>query len=138
MKRILVAIDGSEPSLRAGKQALQLATALGAELFFAYVVPPMVQAGDAPFSPVDEILEAEVQRGQKVLDEAEASLGRPAVGRIVRVGVPSETLTEIAEKDGFDLLVVGSRGLGPVRRLLLGSVADKVVHSCRKPVMVIH
>lgn len=138
MKKILVAIDGSEASLRAGRQAVELATALGGEACFVYVVPPLVQAGDAPFAPVEEMLEAEEQRGQRVLDEAEAALGKPAVGRIVRVGVPHEVLTEIVEHEDFDLLIMGSRGLGPVRRLLLGSVADKVVHSCRKPVMVIH
>jgi nucleotide-binding universal stress UspA family protein len=138
MKKILVAIDGSEASLRAGKQAVDLAAALGGEACFIYVVPPVMQAGEAPFTPVDEMMEAEEQRGQRVLDEAEAALGKPAVGRIIRVGVPHEVLIEVAEKDGFDLLIMGSRGLGPVRRLLLGSVADKVVHACRKPVMVIH
>jgi nucleotide-binding universal stress UspA family protein len=51
-------------------------------------------------------------------------------------GSPAETLADTAERLGFEVVVVGSRGRGTVARMLLGSVADRLVHICKKPVIV--
>jgi nucleotide-binding universal stress UspA family protein len=52
-------------------------------------------------------------------------------------GRPSQTIIELAENDGYDLIVIGSRGLGGITGWILGSTSRRVVESCTKPVLVI-
>lgn len=138
MKKVLVAVDGSEASLKGAKTALELARDLRAEVILAYVVPPLVLPGDAPWAPLEEIHEAEVKRGEQVLSEIAARLGAPSTRRLVRLGSPAETLCELADLEQADMVVVGSTGKGAVKRLLLGSTADRVVHISQRPVLVVH
>jgi nucleotide-binding universal stress UspA family protein len=138
MKKLLVAVDGSEASLKGARTAESLARALGAELAFVYVVPPMVLPGDAPFAPVEEIHEAEAQRGARILSEVAVKLGLGTVEQHVKVGPPAETIAEVAEALSADMVVVGSTGKGMVKRLLVGSTADRLVHICQRPVLVVH
>ena len=53
------------------------------------------------------------------------------------LGPAAETISELADAEGYDLVVVGSTGKGAVKRMLLGSVADRLVHTCTKPVLVV-
>jgi nucleotide-binding universal stress UspA family protein len=138
MKKLLVAVDGSEASLKGASTAQSLARELGAQLVFVYVVPPIVLPGDAPFAPLVEINEAEVKRGERLLAEAARSLGAPDIAQVVKVGPPAETIAEVAEVEGADMVVVGSTGKGAVKRLLVGSTADRLVHICQRPVLVVH
>jgi nucleotide-binding universal stress UspA family protein len=137
MKKILVAVDGSEPSLHAARMAQELATALGATLTVAYSVPPMLIPGEVPFTVVNDVVKAEVERGKKVLDEVVKALGNPSFTTLELEGPPAERIAEEAENEGYDLVVVGSRGRNAVARLFLGSVADRLVHICRKPVLIV-
>ena len=136
MKKVLVAVDGSPPSLHAAKMALQLAEATGAELTVAYSVPPVALPGEVPFTIVNDVAKADTARGQQLLDDMLKELGGPAQGVLLE-GAPAERIAEIAETQDFDLVVVGSRGRNAVARLFLGSVADRLVHICKKPVLVV-
>lgn len=138
MKNLLVAVDGSEPSLKGARTALEYARPFAAKVTLVYVVPPVVLPGDAPWAPLDELHQAELARGQQVLAKAVEALGSPAVGCVVKLGPPAETLAELAEAQAADMVVVGSRGLNAVKRLLVGSVADRLVHICQRPVLVVH
>jgi len=138
MKHLIVAVDGSEPSLKGARTALEYAKPFGAKVTFVYVVAPTVMPGDAPWAPLDELHQAELARGQQVLGRAVEALGSPAVGCVVKLGPPAETIAELADVQGADMVVVGSRGLGAVKRLLVGSVADRLVHICQRPVLVVH
>jgi nucleotide-binding universal stress UspA family protein len=62
--------------------------------------------------------------------------GVPTVASLELEGPVAERLAEVAEQDGYDLVVVGSRGRNAVARMFLGSVADRLVHICKKPVLV--
>jgi len=139
MKKILVAVDGSDASVKAAKTAFQLADPLGAQVTLVTVVPPMILPGDAPWAPMDDINRAELQRGERVVTETLASLGRTAlnVGTRVILGPIAETLAELARVEDFDVVVVGSVGKGAVKRMLIGSVSDRLVHTCLKPVLVV-
>jgi nucleotide-binding universal stress UspA family protein len=137
MKKILVAVDGSEASLHAARMALGLANATGAALTVAYSVPPMLIPGEVPFTVVNDVVKAEVVRGKQLLDEVAKALGDPNLRTVELEGSPAETIAELAENEGFDLVVVGSRGRNAVARLFLGSIADRLVHICRKPVLVV-
>jgi len=136
MKRILVAIDGSDASLGAGRVAIGLARGLGAELTFVYVAVPSMAPSDAPW--LDELNRDELAHGDKVLAEAVAALGAVPLMISTRsiLGTPAESIAELARAEAFDLIVVGSTGKNAVQRVLLGSVADRLIHSSLKPVLV--
>lgn len=137
MKKILAAVDGSDSSLHSARLALEIAQAMGAKLTIAYCVAPMLIPGEVPFTVVSEVVKAEVERGKKLLEETATTLGDASVRTAMLEGAAAERIAEEAENEGFDLVVVGSRGRGAVARVLLGSVADRLVHICRKPVLVV-
>lgn len=136
MKKILVAVDGSPPSMLAARLALELAQATGAKLTVAYSVPPTLMPGEVPFTVINDVMKAEIARGKEVLQQAVKELGASNATPLELEGPVAERLSETAEQDGFDLVVVGSRGRNAVARMLLGSVADRLVHICKKPVLV--
>lgn len=137
MKKVLVAVDGSAPSMHAARMALELAEATGAQLTVAYAVAPITLPGEVPFTVVNEVIKADTARGQQIVDDVRKDLGRSTVASRLLEGSPAEGLAAMAEEEGFDLVVVGSRGRNAVSRLFLGSVADRLVHICKKPVLVV-
>lgn len=139
MKKILVATDGSDAALKGARAALELAGPFGAELTVLSVVPPIVLPGDAPWAPMDEIHQSELKRGERVVSETLAALGKTplTVSMRVMLGPVAETIAEVAESGAFDVVVLGSHGKGAVKRVLLGSVADRVMHLCTRPVLIV-
>lgn len=139
MKKILVAVDGSDASLKGARAAFELARPFGADVTFLHVVPPILLPGDAPWAPLDELHQSELARGEKVLTETLAAMGQTVLNVSLRVvlGPVAETITEVAEEGAFELVVVGSHGKGAVKRMLLGSVADRLMHLCTRPVLVV-
>ncbi len=137
MKKILVAVDGSKPSLDAARLALELATATKASLTAVYAVVPILIPGDAPFTVVNEVMAAETARAKAVLAEVREALGSPEMATVDVEGPAAERVAKLAETEGFDLVVVGSRGRNAAARVLLGSVADRLMHLCKKPVLIV-
>jgi nucleotide-binding universal stress UspA family protein len=137
MKKILVAVDGSKPSLAAAHAALEIALATRASLTAVYSVVPTMIPGEVPFQIVSEVLKAEVARGKQVLAEVRDELGNPQMSLVEVEGAPAERIAQLAEEEGFDLVVVGSRGRNAAARVFLGSVANRLVHISKKPVLVV-
>lgn len=137
IRKILIAVDGSAPSMHAARMALDLAKATGATLTAAYAVAPVVLPGEVPFTVVNEVVKADTARGKQILDDVLKDLGTGTVASRLLEGSAAESLAAMAESEGFDLVVVGSRGRNAVARLFLGSVADRLVHVCKKPVLVV-
>ena len=137
MKKILCAVDGSLASIHAAKKALQLAAPFGARVTLIHVTPPTILPGDVPMAPVPELRESELARGAAVLAEVVKNLGNPAVETKNALGPPAEIVSDLAVDQGFDLVVVGNKGRNAVTRVLLGSTADRLVHICTKPVLVV-
>ncbi|HEY4823368.1 MAG TPA: universal stress protein [Candidatus Bathyarchaeia archaeon] len=142
-KRILVAVDGSENSERAARVAVDLAERWGSELTVFHVVPRVSHA----FVPVRSTLlfrayysdqeKAALKWIDKVMSLAK-SRGVEAKPD-VRVAAPSvaEEIVRYAGKKNVDLIVVGTRGLGSFRKLLVGSVSSGVVAHAHCPVLVV-
>ncbi len=140
--RILVAVDGSEPSLQALAQAVDLALQLGSEITVVSVVSDM----KLPFSAEFGLWARESHEGlmRKVLENLNSAILRiredhPELKVEARIeeGRPAKKITELAENEGFDLIVIGRRGSGLVDRLIMGSVSNEVVRTSTKPVLVV-
>ena len=137
MKKILAAVDGSIASIHAAKKAVELAQATQAAVTLVHVSPPTVLPGDVPMAPMVELRDAELARGARILDDVARTLEGAKVARLNLLGPPAEVIADAAMDDDFDLVVVGNKGRGAVSRVLLGSVADRLVHICKRPVMVV-
>jgi nucleotide-binding universal stress UspA family protein len=133
-KRILLATDGSEDAERATMAALDLAGTSAAELHVVHVWHDV--RGFTRESVKRELR----SRGQEVLDEQVEKI-RAAGGEVARAhlrgGRTSGEVIALGTEIGAGLLVVGSRGLGTVRRILMGSQSEEIVHHAQVPVLVL-
>lgn len=137
-RRILVGYDGSEPAKKALIAALELAQAFRGEVLALAVVRP------PEFAELGIELEGVLEEAKGPLAEAFRFAQREAARRGVvlrtrsQVGHPAETLVRVAEEEGFDLIVLGRRGLTPIQRWMLGSVSERVLRYAPSAVMVVH
>ena len=140
MKRILVAIDGSEPSLKAALMAADIALRFGAKLTLAHVVPKLLLPPDVYGLTIAEVEKEHRAYADKLLEQAVAALEEPGVetSTVVLYGSPAEAIAEEAAASDIGMLVIGSRGHGAVARMFLGSVSDRLVHISPKPILVVH
>jgi nucleotide-binding universal stress UspA family protein len=146
--RILLATDGSEEATLAAQTAIDLANKTGSELHVVYadMLPYSTalyegyQAGVDAGAYLQDESEELTHIGQGRLDEQVRKI-KAAGGSVaqahLRVGRPEAEITALAEEIGAGLIVVGSRGLGGIRRAMLGSVSDAVVRHAHCPVMVV-
>lgn len=132
-KQIVVALDGSEGGYEALTTAASLARAMGRELALLYVYPhvPATAATMAGLSALsrDSLKELKDESARQVFGEAEAKLGsgHKIAEKHVLWGDPAEEIIGFMEAHADCHLVLGRRGMSKMRRLLLGSVSDKVV-----------
>jgi nucleotide-binding universal stress UspA family protein len=137
VKKILVAYDGSAGSQKALEWAVMLAGIHKSDVVAAAVVKP------PEFSPsideVDEFFADGERHVRPLLDQAVAygeKLGVSIRPEILR-GHPAESIVRYAQDRRFDLIVMGTRGIGGFKNLIIGSVAQKVVTYAKTPVLVV-
>ena len=138
-RKILLASDGSEDAGLAATAAVDLSKRTGAALHVVHAWVPLPHYAYPSLLP--ERYQAPYERGaRRVIDEQvgriEQAGGNVAEAHLV-VGRPADAILDLAERIGADLIVVGNRGLGPVKRLLVGSVSGGVVHHAKRPVLVV-
>ncbi len=140
MRRILVAIDGSQPAARGARMATEIAVRFGSRVTLLYVVPRLLLPPDVYGLTVEEVEKEQRTHADGILHAALAAVGGSGVEVDTKVlsGPPAETIAEAAGAEDVDLVVAGSRGQGAVARALLGSVSDRLVHLCPKPILVVH
>ena len=144
--RMLVAIDGSEDATKALNYALSLADKCDAEVLIVSVVPsakslmPRFSLTAPPIHYTLFIDEVE-KRTKTVLSDAltEAKEKRPNMMISIRLlkGRPADTIVQTAQEEGFDIIVVGSRGLSGFDELILGSVSDRIADLASCPVLIV-
>ncbi len=133
--KILLATDGSEDAAQAREAAADLARRSGSELHIVHVWR------DVPSPYAHTFVKRELRRqGQEVIDaqvkKIEAA-GGTVTGAHLREGRTSDEVIELSEKLGVGLLVLGSRGRGAVRRILMGSHSEAIIHHAHVPVLVL-
>lgn len=144
--RILVAVDGSKNAQRALETAVDMSKGLEAELRVAHVVnvPGMLWSVGIPGSvvPTGAIEEDAEKVGRqlvaKAVEFAKAQGVASAKGETVtKLASPAQGIVELAEGNGADVIVIGTRGMGGFKKLLLGSVANSVLHYAHCSVLVV-
>ncbi|MEJ7841473.1 MAG: universal stress protein [Rubrobacter sp.] len=133
-EKILLATDGSADADRATEAASDLAKRAGAELHVVHVWH------DVPGFAHDFVKRELERQGQEVLDgqvEKIEGTGATVAEAHLRGGRTSNEVIALSEEIGTGLLVVGSRGLGTVQRILMGSQSEEIVHHARVPVLVL-
>ncbi|MBI3751431.1 MAG: universal stress protein [Chloroflexi bacterium] len=131
MQRILLAYDGGEPARRALDTTVELAKLTGATVAVVSVVPfHPGRIGADPWDSTEDHAQ-ELIDARKTLHERgiEAELLEP-------IGDPAQRIEEVAEKGDYDTIVIGSRGLSAVGRVLQGSVSGHVATHAKSTVIV--
>jgi nucleotide-binding universal stress UspA family protein len=133
--RILLATDGSEGADLAARAAIELSNRTASELHVVHVWH------DVPTPHFHSFVRVRLRQGaqevlQKQLERIEQAGGTVAEAHL-REGRTVDEILDLGEELEVGLLVVGSRGLGGVGRILLGSVSEGIVHHARRPVLVV-
>ncbi|MBI4498885.1 MAG: universal stress protein [Chloroflexi bacterium] len=145
--KILLAVDGSPYAQHAAEHTADLCRRLreDSEVLALHVkdaggifgaVP--IEPGAEAFVDVEQIREGLEQTATIALDAARRVLeGSCAVRTLTVWGRPVDVICGVAESEAIDLIVIGSRGMGRIAGLLMGSVSDQIVHRATRPVLVI-
>ncbi|MDA8228636.1 MAG: universal stress protein [Desulfitobacterium hafniense] len=137
IRKILLGFDGSPSSYKAFVEVIDLAISLKA----AITVLTVVQLPD--FSPIFDEIDESLGQARKQFEiefnklKAKGKEQSLEISCVLLTGNPAETMIRYAYEGNFDLIVVGTRGLGRLKQLLIGSVAQKVVTCANTPVLVI-
>lgn len=141
-QKILVPLDGSENSFRALSAACDLAENCHASIELLYVfllskeIPAYTQINSS-YIP-DSVFTDAQENGHRILKEGLKQIPSSIVANdTLEMGFPAEKIIEISQKINCDLIVMGSRGLGAIKSIVVGSVSSHVLHHANCPVMVV-
>ncbi|HPF43921.1 MAG TPA: universal stress protein [Syntrophomonadaceae bacterium] len=136
-KNILVPVDGSDQSLHSAEIAVELAAEHGGKIHLLHIIRP----SDYSFTGID-ILDLVQKSAGEIVKHTEASLkdmaekGNVTITSEVTMGNPASVIVE-RSKQGYDAIVIASRGLSGLSEILLGSVSNVVSHHAHCPVLLI-
>ena len=138
-KKILVPVDGSKHAGMALAQAVCLAELCGAALVLLYVVDLNQKISSFEQVSTGGYIPVEIKNeGEKLLADLRGKIPQTVcVQSVVAVGQPPDTIVETCLQGKYDLIVMGSRGLGKLERVFLGSVRQYVLTHAPCPVMII-
>jgi nucleotide-binding universal stress UspA family protein len=136
--KILVAVDGSDVSYRALEAALFLSEKLGSKITVIHVMENVPTVYIQSQKILDELLEARKNESQKILDECSsiATKKRIVITTTLLKGNPASTILEFSQTEKYQVIIIGSRGMGQFKELVLGSVSSKVIHHSSCPVLL--
>ena len=136
---ILVPIDGSDNSYRALDAALLLSEKLGSNITVIHVMEevPITHIGSEKM--LNELLEAYKKENQDILLKCSEIANQKGltIKSFLLQGNPASAILDYIKKEKFDLVIMGSRGLGKFKELILGSVSSKIVHHSPCAVLLI-
>ena len=136
-KKILLAVDGSDHSIRAAKEAVKIAAGSAeSEVTIVFVA----DYDNAKYEVLHSGSSVELDlKRRKKLQPIEEALAPGNINYKLEIlhGTPGPTIVAYANKEKFDVLVIGSRGLNSLQEMVLGSVSHKVVKRANCPVLIV-
>jgi nucleotide-binding universal stress UspA family protein len=140
LSKLLVTTDFSPEALSAVEQAADLARRLSSELVLLYVVEdhlPPILIGVSETERRNILEEHRKRALEKLASYAAEHLEGCRAATAAVIGTASREILRYAEEHGHDLIVMASHGYGPLRQVLLGSTAERVLHHAPCPVMIV-
>ena len=140
MKKLLLPTDGSASSLHAAELVVRtLAGQPSAEVHLLHVHPPVMAWEISPHVTAEMVSRLHEQAGHDALKGARAALDAAGIAceEHLLSGDPAEVIASVAAREGVDGIVMGTRGMGTVAGLLMGSVAQKVLHLGTLPLTLV-
>ena len=136
IKTILVPLDGSKNSFKALTKAIFLAKKCNSSITTLYVLRTAFDNPNLIYVPQTQ---NELKKVEKFLDTAKNRVTKNSIKfkKEIVFGHEAKEIIDFAQKKKFDLIVIGARGRGTIKQLLLGSVSNAIVHSSKIPVLVI-
>lgn len=131
-------MDGSKNSLRGLRKAIELAKQKNAKILALHVVkvPPAFI-----FRSLQSKLKIDYKKdGKRILDDVQKILKKSAVDfelKMIDGSDPGYDIVKFSQKHRFDMIVIGARGLNPIKEMFLGSVSNYVLHKSKIPVLVV-
>lgn len=139
-KKILVPIDGSDSCSNIMDYIKTFGEAYGSKIVLlnVYGLPMMTEYNNYPAYPLENAYSIEKQ-SEEILKRSKALLGDVSfeIETISEAGNPAATIIDVAEKNECDLIIMCTHGMGTMKRFLLGSVTNKVVHHAHIPVLIV-
>ena len=139
--KVLVPIDGSNYSMKAGEYGISLAKSYGAEVISLYVIDEASVKSLKRLSGEDEqTLRRKLYReGEACLRAMHKRASEEGVDltEVIKEGLPHRVIVELAQEEGVDLIVIGKVGQRGPRRILIGSVTERVLEAAKCPVLVV-
>jgi nucleotide-binding universal stress UspA family protein len=139
VKKLLVAVDLSEPSKHVIETSLALARSLDASVELVHVREPFVYGVAGAYGPTPEQERSLVAWIDRELGEAGDRVAHARVPCVTTslYGSPAREIVAHAEKVGADMIVVGTHGRGGIAHAVLGSVAERIVQRAGRPVLTV-
>ena len=138
MYTILVAVDGSEHAMRAADYAARRAKESRCKIDLLHVDKPVMAWEIGAVSSIEDVELARELVSSEVLEAGARRFDAATTVETLAVsGEPAATILDEARKRGVDEIIIGSRGLRPLGAAVLGSVAYKVLHEAKVPVVVV-
>jgi nucleotide-binding universal stress UspA family protein len=146
IKKVLVAVDGSENALRALGFALDLAEKYAASVLILNVfqLPAVSASPDDPLvysssraAFIKDLQKVHEESLAKAIDEAKRLKPGLEIAAELKEGEPAAQIVEAAKEGGFDVIVVGHRGLGRLSEVFLGGVSERVSHLASCAVLIV-
>ena len=135
-KKILVPLDGSSNSFRGLDVAIHMARESHGTITGLYVAGIVKPRSNDPITPLEKIL---LGHAQKIMKKAKLKAAKKGILFFDRVsyGDDGKRIVEVAEKQNFDLIVIGSKKINAAKALFLKSTSNYVIHKSKKPVLVV-
>jgi nucleotide-binding universal stress UspA family protein len=139
IKKILIPTDGSECSSRAAEAGISLAKVLGAEIFAVYAIDPIIVEEITKGVGTNDIEKELREKGERYLNYVVKSAEKAGLKAtaILAEGEPHDQIIHYAKTKGIDLIVMGTYGRRGTKRILIGSVTERVIEYAPCPVLVV-
>lgn len=139
LHKVLVPIDGSKASYKALSHAVYIAKHNKIELTLLYVVDLNKEVSDFERVSLSGYIPENIKnRGQEILTKLLREIPQEIkTNTIIEIGFPAEIIVEKAKEYNYDIIVMGSRGLGKIKSILMGSVSQYVLKYAHCPVLIV-